>query len=345
MDFVEQLKNTKAAPKAEQAEPEAPPAPAEKPAAMPEPKPEEAPPAKPEGETPPEKPADAPPEEAPAGEPEAKDEDEPEPDDGDLTPIDSKKIRVTPRDDDKVFRLQLRIMRRNRDLTGEEALARAKKELGLDKPADAPAAAPARKPDGLPDSIDAIDAAIAQAKADRKKASSNLELETYDTLTEKIESLQGKRGLIVDDQRQAQAQAVRDYNRGFAASQTRAENLYAFAAEPESPGGKLMKEIDDALEANGDPLFNHPDKPLKLAQMVATRLNIPPKTKSQETTKPAPPKPPAAPAVKKDVIPGGASRTTPQTAKPANPLDQKIQDPKLSAKDADKILRDLGILT
>ena len=346
MGFVELLKSTKApAKKAVEATPAETPAkqPAEPDPAAPDPTPVEEPAETPaEGDTPPSEPAEEP---APAEEtvtPEA--DDDTEVDDGELTPLTAKNIKVKPREDDQVFRLQLRIMKRNRDLTGEEALARARKELGLDKPAEAKTQAPARKPDGLPDTPEEIQAKIIELKAKRKTASSNLELETYDQLTEQIEALAEKRTVVIEEAKEAQASAVRVYKSGFAASQAKAEDIYAFAADPESPGGKMMIEIDAALEANSDPLFNDPNKPLKLAQMAATRLNIPPKTKTPAATaKAAAPKAPVVPAPKKDVIPGGSSSTTPRTASVLKPLDQKIQDNARNSKVLDQTLRELGI--
>lgn len=353
MAFVEQLQNTKAPAKsAEQAPPAEAPAgqpPAEVPAEEAAQTPEGETPATPEGDTPPETPeGETPAEEAPKGEaPAATDDD----DDGDLgdelTPLTAKNIKVKPRDDDQVFRLQLRIMKRNRDLTGEEALARAKKELGLDKP-EVPAV-PARKPDGLPDTVEEIQAKIAELKAQRKTAATNLELEVYEKLNDQIEALTDKRGLLVEQGREQARQALATYNRGFAESQDKAESLYAFASDPESPGGKLMIEIDAALEANGDPLFNHPNKPLKLAQMAATRLNIPPKTKTPAATAKAAAPGPKVPAAqvppKKDVIPTGASRTTPQTTATKKPLDLAIETAgvKGDAKTLDDILSKIGV--
>jgi hypothetical protein len=271
-------------------------------------------------------------------------EEEADPDDGSTpTPITAAKARLTFRPDDKVGRLAARFMQRNRDMTMPEAVKAAEAELGI-KP-DAPK--PERKPDGMPDSVEGIQAKIAELKAKRKTASTNLELETYDTLTEQIEALTDKRGILVEQGRQQQAQVIKAYESGFAASEAKAADLYAFAADPTSPGGKLMIEIDAALEANGDPLFNSPDKPLKLAQMAATRLNIPPKTKTPAVTaKPAAPVPkvPAGQAApKKDVIPGGSSRTTPHTTATLKPLDQAIQAAEKNPAALDKILEGLGL--
>jgi hypothetical protein len=227
-------------------------------------------------------------------------------------------------------------------MTMPEAVKAAEKELGLGQAAPKPE----RKSDGLPDTIEGIQEKIAEIKVTRKVASTNLELETYDNLTEQIEALKDKARMIVEQGRQDQRQATRAYERGFAASEAKASDLYAFAADPASPGGKLMIEIDEALEANGDPLFNSPDKPLRLAQMAATRLNIPPKTKTPAATaKPAPgPKVPAGQVPpKKDVIPGGASRTTPQTTATLKPLDQAIQASEKDPAALDKILAGLGI--
>ncbi len=109
-----------------------------------------------------------------------------------------------------------------------------------------------------------------------------------------------------------QVEAASAYNQRFTASESRATELYAFAGDPESDGAKRMVEIEADLKANGDPLYHSPDKPLRIAQMVAAELKIAPRRKGA----PAAPAKAAAPAngtppPKKQMLPAGGSRTTP----------------------------------
>ena len=76
------------------------------------------------------------------------------------------------------------------------------------------------------------------------------------------------------------------YNRQYSASLGKAIELYDFAADPKSEGGKRMIEIDLALRANGDPLYADPNKPLIIAQMVAKEKRISPKLKKLTAAKP-----------------------------------------------------------
>ncbi len=76
------------------------------------------------------------------------------------------------------------------------------------------------------------------------------------------------------------------YEAAFSVSDAKAVELYDFASDPNSEGSKRMLEIDDALKANGDPLYNDPNKPLIIAQMVAKEMRIPPKSIKSSTAKP-----------------------------------------------------------
>jgi hypothetical protein len=76
-----------------------------------------------------------------------------------------------------------------------------------------------------------------------------------------------------------------------------------------------MAEIEQSLEELGDPLFNDPNKPLIIAQMVAKENNIAPKKPGTRTpasaSKPAAPAPRTAP---KSMLPTGSSRAAPAPA-------------------------------
>lgn len=202
-------------------------------------------------------------------------------------------------------------MKRNKDMPMEEAIDKAKAQLGVaTKAAQAEPEAPSN---GLPKSMQETDAAIKQLRVERRKANTELRFEDATDYSEKLEDLIQHRSSLERQGERQQAEAVQGYERQFTSSTARAEEFYAFAADPASPGGKRMKEIDDAMEEMGDPLFHSADKPLRIAQMVAAEMNIAPRRKG------APPAPvktavPAAPKQNKQVLPSGSARTTPPAA-------------------------------
>lgn len=292
----------------------------------------------PASETPPETPEETPatPEDAPQPTPPEGDEDT------DLTASDAKKLRLRLPEDDKVGRLAVEFMRRNRDMPMEEAMQKARAKLGI-KPQQAEQTPAPQKQEG-PQSIEEAEAAIKQLRADRKKANTELRFEDVSDLSDKLEDMLLLRSSLERRAEQQKVDAARGYEQKFADSQTKASELYAFAADPETPGGKRMKEIDDMLEENGDPLFNSPDKPLKIAQMVAAEMSIAPRKKGTPAV-PAKPAAPAAPAPvgpKKGVVPSGASRTAtaPINQKPA--IIAEVEAAK-SIRDIREIRKKLGL--
>lgn len=279
----------------------------------------------------------APAEEVPPAEGEAEDE----PEEGEeVKPIDSKKARITPREDDQVGRLALSYQRRNRDWSLEDAIAAARKQLGLDKPAEQKPAADPNKPE----TIDATTARIADLRAQRRTATTSLEFEKVAELNDQLEDLiLHKSNLERAGEREQQAQLTR-YERDFASSERQAAELYPSAGDPNSAFAKRMIEIENTLEETQDPLYNEPEKPLRIAQMVAREMNIAPRKKGA----PAPAKPatpPAQPAgQKKGVLPGGGSRTTPPATPSVNADTAKFTGIKTLA-DLRKVQKELGIQT
>ncbi len=245
--------------------------------------------------------------------------------DGPVSPISAKNIRLNLAQEDKVGRLAISFMKRNRDMPMEEAVARARTQLGIKSPQEQ-AAAPATPESTLPKTVDDTVAAIAQLRADRKKLSGELRIDEAADLSDKIEDLiQHRANLERQSERQETEQATA-YERQFDASEARAVELYPFAADPESAGAKRMREIEADLQSNDDPLYGSPDKPLRIAQMVAAELKIAPKRKGV----PAAPAQAAAPAngvpvQKKQVIPSGGSRTTPPAVNTPPAIDAKIR--------------------
>jgi hypothetical protein len=265
---------------------------------------------------------------APETDPDAEDEDDGG--EGPVTPVSGKRTHLRLPDSDKVGRLATALMKRNRDMPMEEAIEKARKQLGVKTEAPKGEVTEANPP-GFPDTVDATTAEITKLRAERKEANTNLNFEKATELSDKIEDLHNHRFKLERQGERKQADAEKAYNQQFATSESRSKELYDFAGNPESPGARRMAEIDADLLTNGDPLYHSPDKPLRVAQMVAAELNIAPRKKGAPATpvKPAAPISAAQPA-KKQVLPGGGSRTTPPPVNqpPAiNAAVAKVQSP------------------
>jgi hypothetical protein len=212
---------------------------------------------------------------------------------------------------DEVGRLATAFMRRNADWTLEEAMTAAKKQLGI-KPstAAAPETPAAPKDPDLPDTIEAVDAKLMELEEGLDKAAEELDTVKEARIHRQLRKLDRHRLSLQAQAAQAEATNHTAYNREFDASQTRAVEVYPFAGDPKSEGGKLMVEIEDALEATQDPRFHHPNKPYLVAQMAAMELGIAPRRTGAPA---APAKPaatvPAAPGPRKGILPSGSSRT------------------------------------
>lgn len=295
--------------------------------ATPDPVPAETPPAEPAAEPPAseETPAaeEAPQGETPAAEP-AGETDEGEEDDGGegpVTPHSGKRAHLRLADNDDVGRLAASFKKRNRDWTLEQSLEAAKKQLGIK--AEAPDGAPPAKPKSeFPETIEAVDTAENELLEKRAKLFTELNFEEVQKIDVALRKLDRHRQTLERDLEHQKGQQVTDYQNAYKASEARAADLYPFSVDPESPAAKRMVEIETTLKENGDPLYNSPDKPLRIAQMVAAEMKIAPRQKGAPVA-PAKPATPVTPAPKKGVLPGGNSRTTqPVSVQPA--IDTEI---------------------
>lgn len=280
-------------------------------------------PASPEGETPePEAPEPTP--ETPA----EADDDAGNEDFGPVTPSKASKLRLRLQETDTVGRLAASYLQRNRDWTLEQATDAARSQLGIksEPKGETPATATPPKPKSdLPDSVEGVDHAVDTLETERTKAITELRFEDVDKIDRQLRRLDRHRSTVEKEADQRQVQEASAYESAFTASESRASELYDFASKPDSDGGKRMVEIDNLLKANGDPLYNSPDKPLRVAQMVATELRIAPKRKGPAPVTPVKPAPTAAvPAQKKQVLPGGSSSTTPASVNPHGETNAKI---------------------
>lgn len=296
------------------------PAPAEEtPAAV---EPEAAPAAQAAEETPAEATAQ---EETPADQP-AETEEEVDGGEGPITPVQGKRAHLRLAEDDQVGRLAASYMKRNRDMPMAEALEKAQKQLGITPQKQDATQETEPKGPVMPQTIEDTQTAYEQTFAEYRKAMSEVRFEDAADLNAKLIQLTQHRSTLERRGEQEKVQQERQYNERFESSVAKATDLYAFAADPASPGGKRMLEIDADLKANDDPLYYSPDRPLKIAQMVAAELNIAPKKKGQPAPAPAAVPAPAAP--KKGIVPQGSSRTVPPAPKPAvDPEIASIQTP------------------
>jgi hypothetical protein len=262
--------------------------------------------------------------------------------DGPVTASKAKKLRLRLPESDEVGRLAAAYLQRNRDMSMTDAIAAAQKKLGIaPKPAEATPQVEAKPKSDLPETVEAVDAELDRLDSDREKALTELRFEDVAKIDRTLRKLDRHRTALERDAERKTVEAAETYNRQFDTSIARASELYAFASDPNSPGGKRMLEIERELQANDDPLYHSPLKPLKLAQMVAAELNIAPRKKGAPaaTAKPAAP---AAPAPKKQMLPSGGSRTTPVAANQKPAIDTKIQAVRNIA-DLRNLRREMGL--
>lgn len=277
---------------------------------------------------------------APVPEAQTDDEDEGGEGDGPVTPLTSRKAHLRLPENDQLGRLAASYMKRNKDMPMEEALNRARTQLGI-APKDAPAAEAKPKSD-LPETVEAVDATLDQLDIEREKALTEVRFEDVAKIDRQMRKLDRHRTALERDGERRLVEAKTTYERSFATSESKAVELYEFAANPESPGGKRMAEIDRMLEQNADPLFHSADKPLRIAQMVAAEMNIAPRRKGAPPAPAKPAVPPPQLQQKKQVLPSGSARTTVPLNNQQPAVNAEIQGMK-SVRDLRQFAKKLGI--
>jgi|GEM_PF-1906834 len=256
-----------------------------------------------------------------------------------------KQFRI--RGSDAVEERALELKKFNRDMSLDECLERARRETSGSNTEDSKAEdTEEERADGLPSTTDATRLKIKELRTERSKAmTEELDLAKADRLDQEIDDLRDH--LIVIDREehgkasQKQSAETRLYDESFDAATAKAHGLYDFLKDSKSAAMVRLREIDATLKENGDPLFNDPDKPLKLAQMVASELRIAPKSKktaapSKEAKKSAP-----VESAQKVQLASGSSRTSTQS----NGKDQLTQtlDSIKSPADLARAMEALGI--
>ena len=318
------------------AAPAADPAPAVEatPAAEPAP---ETPPAEPEATQEGEQPAAEPSPETPEGADPEEDGDDGE---GPVSPLSGKRAHLRLNEADEVGRLALAYQRRNKDWSLEQSLDAARKQLGINpveakaQPKEDPATA------ALPKTVQDVDTLTSQLLAEYKKAMSEVRFEDAADTQAKLMQLTQHRSNLERSAERQEAQAAAKYDSDFDQAAAQAVDLYPFAADTKSPAGKRMAQIEADLKRLNDPLYYSPQKPLKIAQMVAAELNIAPRNKNAAPAKPA--AVPTAPAPKKGMVPTGGSRSTPPPANTKPVIDQKISAVR-NVHELRQVLRSVGV--
>lgn len=275
------------------------------------------------------------------------DEDDDTGGEGPVEPIKKDRTHLRLAKDDQVGRLAASYMKRNKDMPMEEALDRARKQMGIKPQAEAAATEQPVGDPQLPQTMEEASKAILGLRAERKKATVDLNFELASELSDKIDDLQQHRFALERAEERKQQQQVSAYEQQFSASEQRATDLYSFAGDPKSEGGKRMLEIESALKENDDPLYNSPDKPLRIAQMVARELNIAPRKKGAPVVTPAL-KTAAAPVVpapaKKQQLPSGTSRTVAPTVTPQSEVDAQIRNTPNTLQGRRELWKKLGLV-
>ncbi len=166
------------------------------------------------------------------------------------------------------------IMKRNPGMTIIEALSKV-------SPAQLPAN-PATEPDEAPatkvSSLDDITARQEAVKAEMQTAyeamdfalAGQLNQESIDLIERKFKAEQ-EQALAASVQQQAESAKWEHY-------ENQTEQLYPQSANPNSSLRVKMLEIHTAMKAAGDPLIDSPESTLRIAQMAAGQLAIPPAT-------------------------------------------------------------------
>lgn len=243
-------------------------------------------------------------------------EDEDDGGEGPIIPHSGKRAHLRLAPTDQVGRLAASFLKRNRDWTMEDAINAAKSQLGIKDPAEKGSEDAAAKPSSnLPGTIAEVDSEAERLEDEHIKLQAALDFEGAAKILKSLRQLDRHRAALEKQSEREQAQQATAYNTAFEKSEAKAVELYPFVSDANSAAAKRMLEIDAELKANSDPLWNSPDKPLKVAQMVAAEMSIAPKKKGA----PAPAKPAAVPpkaltAAPKGVVPSGGSRTTPITS-------------------------------
>lgn len=152
----------------------------------------------------------------------------------------------------------------------------------------------------------------------QEQAGEDYDMKEHSRLTREIGKMQVQSSVLrfqeerakEDGEREAIQQEEADqveFDKSFDDSAEKAAELYPAVTQRDSNFSLRMTAIDKALQENGDPLFNDPNKPMIISRMVAQEMGIAPSNAQPISAKPRPTTTrrtaPVQPA-------SGASRTT-----------------------------------
>ena len=248
----------------------------------------------------------------------------PEPEPIAPTPEGSKppQFRLRPKEGDKVGEVTMRLMRRNPDMTMEDAVARARSELGMPDasgptPTQGDEPAPVRPPTENTPDVATLETELESLEDEEIAALKAMDYDRVAEIKTRTRELSRK---LIPKAREAQARQSEQVASTFNTSAQQALAYYPDAAVEGSELNLRMIEIEEDLAKIGSPLVNDPNKPLLIAEMAARELAIAPKRKG-----PAQP-PAAAPVTPATRPPARVSMTAPLAAPGARSNPPAVSD-------------------
>jgi hypothetical protein len=234
--------------------------------------------------------------------------DEGEADDQSDIPLDEARLpeRVRIGNWTEVERKAILLRQRNPDMSLAEAMDRVSPKSQVTEES-------APEPQQLPSESD-LHAHLAELKSARASAFRDVELDKIPELDDQIDAAKDQISNLRVQKAQQQEQESSRFENTVSTSKNRAVELYPDVTKAESPLVQKMIEIDARLKDSENPLYFSADKPLKVAQMAANELGIPPRDPRQ---KPSSPKATTSSPQRTPVTPANGRPTTPLIA-PAN---------------------------
>tara|TARA_R100000808_G_C2136521_1_gene144811 strand:- start:120 stop:1313 length:1194 start_codon:yes stop_codon:yes gene_type:complete len=190
------------------------------------------------------------------------------------------------------------VKQRNPDVSIEDALSMAKKNLGIEEVTEAKAESDEPEESAEPTMTSEEAQLEADAKAEEhRQAMVDLDFEKAAELAVEIRNLDKQVFELKSNEQKASIEAEKQFNANFDADQEKAVAMYPDAGSPNSKLAERMREIDQSLKDTGNDLYFSADKVSKIAQMAANEMGIAPlapgqkpKAAVKEKSSPKPPK-------------------------------------------------------
>lgn len=188
------------------------------------------------------------------------------------------------------------VKQRNPDVSIEDALSMAKRNLGIEEVTEAKAEGDEPEESAEPTISSEEAQEMADAKAEEhRKAMVDLDFEKAAELAVEIRNLDKQVFELRANEQMASVEAEKQFNANFDADQEKAIAMYPDAGSPNSKFAERMREIDQSLKDTGNDLFYSADKVSKIAMMAANEMGIAPLRegeKPKQAVKESSPKPP-----------------------------------------------------